>query len=84
MINLTLSGETEQLCKTLREAGSFANNVQLIDFALRLYAACQAEADCGYKICAVDDEGDVLRELVLNEPESVSGIDSTKSRAGAG
>ncbi len=36
-----------------------------IEFALQLYLACIKEERRGRRICAVDEDGDILRQLVL-------------------
>lgn len=36
-----------------------------IEFALQLYLACIKEERRGRRICSVDNDGDILRQLVL-------------------
>lgn len=47
-----------------RETG--LDEAELISHALSLYNACLKEIAKGKKICVVDDENDILKELVLN------------------
>lgn len=54
----------DTLNRLKRETG--LDDGELLSHALSLYNACLKEVAKGKRICIVDDDGDVIKELVLN------------------